>query len=89
MAKPLFYEIQVEGHLDMSWSEWLDGMTISQEKGNLTILSGPIRDQAALFGLLFKLRNMGLNLISVNRMATPENPSTTDVNKASDSTSGC
>jgi hypothetical protein len=75
MAKPLLYEIQVERSLDPSWSEWLDGMTISQDAGDATLLSGPIRDQAALFGLLIKLRDMGLNLISVNRVETRDNVS--------------
>ncbi len=70
MSKMQQYRIQVEGHLDPSWSEYLDGMSIEQEEGNVTLLSGPVRDQAALFGLLLKIRDMGLNLISVNRKDT-------------------
>ena len=66
------YRIRVEGVLEPTWSEWLDGMTISQEPGDVTILSGSVRDQAELFGLLTKVRDMGLTLISVNRVEPPE-----------------
>ena len=66
------YRIRVEGVLKPTWSEWLDGMTISQEPGDVTILSGSVRDQAELFGLLTKVRDMGLTLISVNRVEPPE-----------------
>ncbi len=62
------YRIRVEGHLDPCWSDWLSGMTIQQEPGGVTVLSGPVRDQAALFGLLIRMRDMGLTLISVNRI---------------------
>jgi hypothetical protein len=72
MTKQRLYQIQVEGNLDPGWSEWLDGMTITQAAGDVTLVSGPVRDQAALFGLLVKVRDMGLNLISVNRVETPE-----------------
>jgi hypothetical protein len=72
MAKPQRYQIRVEGHLNPNWSEWLDGMKINQEPGDLTLLYGPVRDQAALFGILIKVRDMGLNLISVNRVETPD-----------------
>lgn len=61
MSKQQHYRIQVEGQLDPGWSEWLDGMTVNQEAGNVTLLAGTVRDQAALFGLLVKLRDMGLN----------------------------
>ncbi len=67
-----FYRIRVEGILEPAWSEWLAGMTISQEPGGVTILSGSVRDQAELFGLLTKVRDMGLDLISVNRVELPE-----------------
>jgi hypothetical protein len=68
MSKQQQYRIQVEGRLDPSWSEWLDGMAIEPEGAQGTLIMGPVRDQAALFGLLLKLRDMGLNLISVNRV---------------------
>ena len=70
-VKPGYYRIRVEGHLNPNWSEWLDGMTINQESGDATLLYGPVRDQAALFGLLIKVRDMGLKLISVNRVEAP------------------
>jgi hypothetical protein len=72
MPAQQLYRIRVEGVLEPTWSEWLDGMTISQEPGGVTILSGSIRDQAELFGLLTKVRDMGLSLISVNRVEPPE-----------------
>jgi hypothetical protein len=71
MPAQQIYQIRVEGVLEPTWSEWLDGLTISQEPGGVTILSGPIRDQAELFGLLTKVQDMGLNLISVNRVEPP------------------
>ena len=66
------YRIRVEGVLEPTWSEWLAGMNISQEAGGVTILYGSVRDQAELFRLLTKVRDMGLDLISVNRVEPPE-----------------
>ena len=59
------YRIRIKGHLDHEWSEWFDGLRITQEDNGDTLLSGPIVDQAALHGLLRKIRDMGLPLISV------------------------
>ena len=59
-------EIRVKGHLDTQWAEWLDGLTITHTQQNETILSGPVKDQAALYGLIAKLRDLGLPLVSVN-----------------------
>jgi hypothetical protein len=59
-------EIRVKGHLDTQWAEWLDGLTITHSDQNETILSGPVQDQAALYGLIVKLRDLGLPLVSVN-----------------------
>ncbi len=67
MATRWQYCIRVEGYLDSTWSEWLDGLSVDQEPEGITVLSGPVPDQAALYGLLTKVRDMGLNLISVNR----------------------
>ena len=62
------YEIKVESHLDQSlWTEWFDGMTVGLGEEGETTLTGPITDQAALHGLLAKVRDLGLVLISVNR----------------------
>ncbi len=63
---PAGYRIRVEGHLDQRWSTWFDGMQLSRSDGT-TVLEGPVPDQAALHGLLTKVRDMGLTLVSVNR----------------------
>jgi hypothetical protein len=62
------YAIFVQGHLDAHWSEWLDGMTVAHEAGGVTRLEGAIRDQAALYGLLNKLRDLSLLLLTVQRL---------------------
>ena len=58
-------EIHIEGHLDNSWAEWLDGFTFSHTKDE-TILIGKVKDQAAFYGLIGKLRDLGVKLVSVN-----------------------
>ncbi|NTU86110.1 MAG: hypothetical protein HGA45_43420 [Chloroflexales bacterium] len=60
-----WYHIQVQGHLDAHWSEWLDGLAIQHEAAGRTLLTGWIADQAALNGLLNKLYALGLPLLSV------------------------
>ncbi len=60
------YEIRVKGVLDEAWSDWLGGLTVTPLSQGETLLSGPVRDQAALHGLLIKIRDMGLPLLSVN-----------------------
>jgi hypothetical protein len=62
---PSNYQITVTGHLDSTWSEWFEEMTIKCQEGGTTILSGYLPDQPALYGLINKLQNMGLTLISV------------------------
>ena len=59
------YEIRVSGRLDEEWEEWFEGFTITYGEENETVLTGPVTDQAALFGILNKLRNLGLQLLSV------------------------
>lgn len=61
------YEIRVKGNLDSSWSEWLKGMKIAPLENGETILSGPLTDQAALFGLLNRLRDMNVGLVLVEK----------------------
>jgi len=63
-----FYEIKVKGHLDDRWSEWFDALSVTHDESGNTILSGPIPDQAALHGLLAKVRDLGLPLLSVKRV---------------------
>ena len=64
------YQIRVKGHLDSSWSDWFDGLTISPETDGETLLSGPVIDQAALHGLLKKVRDLGLPLLLVKQLKT-------------------
>ena len=64
-----YCEIVVKGHLDTDWSAWLEGLTITHNDRGETIISGQIRDQAAFYGLLTKVRDMGLFVISVKYMA--------------------
>ena len=66
---PTLYRIRVKGHLRPEWSEWFDNMTIIPEKNGDTTLSGLVVDQAALHGLLVKVRDLGLELVSVERTA--------------------
>ncbi|MFA6576862.1 MAG: hypothetical protein WCS84_15680 [Nocardioides sp.] len=62
---PSQYEIRLQGRLDERWTTWFDDMTISAEPGGVTLLCGEVADQAALHGLLARLRDLGLPLISV------------------------
>jgi hypothetical protein len=62
------YEIRVEGHLDPEWSEWLDGLTISYDGEGNTVLRGSLVDQAALHGVLMKIRDLAVPLLAVNRV---------------------
>ena len=64
-----YYEIVVRGQLDTDWSGWFEGLTITHNDRGETIISGPIRDQAALYGILNMMRDMALFLISVKYMA--------------------
>jgi hypothetical protein len=70
MDAPCVYEIRVEGCLAGDWSDWFDGLEIRNEHHGETILTGPMEDQAALFGLLIKLHDLNLILISVNRLSS-------------------
>lgn len=64
------YEIRVEGQLDQSWSDWFDGFTLTSVGDGTTTLTGSVVDQAALHGLLGRVRDLGVPLISVNRLGT-------------------
>jgi hypothetical protein len=61
------YEIRLTGHLDARWATWFDGLTVTQEPDGTTVISGLIADQAALHGLLQRVRDLGIPLISVSR----------------------
>jgi hypothetical protein len=62
------YEIHLEGHLQKCWEEWFDGMSITHLENGVTLLSGPVVDQSALHGILARLRDMNIKLISVKKV---------------------
>lgn len=66
-SEPSIYAIRVEGSLDPSWSAWFDGLTVEPLPHGETVLVGPVRDQAALHGILAKIRDMGLPLLFLER----------------------
>ena len=67
------YEIRVKGHLADRWASWFEGLTITLEEDGVTLLTGPVIDQAALHGLLRKTRDLGMPLLSVNRVEPGQN----------------
>ena len=73
--QPDGYEVRLQGHLDARWATWFDGLSLTLENDGTTVIRGPISDQAALHGLLRKVNDLGLPLISVTRTEAP-----TDVN---------
>ena len=64
-----FYQITVKGHLNPNWANWFDGLTITPLPNGTTAISGPVIDQAALHGLLRKVRDLGMPLLSVTRVS--------------------
>ena len=64
------YQIRIKGHLGAEWADWFGGLTITLEEDGDTLLTGPVVDQAALHGLLKKVRDLGMPLVSVNRDET-------------------
>jgi hypothetical protein len=68
---PEYYEIVVRGHLDPRWADWFEGMKLTHLEGNETLFAGPLPDQAALHGLLERIRDLNLKLISVNSGGLP------------------
>jgi hypothetical protein len=66
-AQPLVYQIRITGHLGREWTNWFGGLTLTLEDNGDTLLTGPVVDQAALHGLLKKVRDLGMPLVSVNR----------------------
>lgn len=66
-SKPIAYQIEIQGHLGLQWTDWFNGVTITLEKNGNTLLTSPVIDQAALHGLLKKVRDLGMLLLSVNR----------------------
>ncbi len=74
------YEIRLKGHLDHRWSHWFEGLVIALKDNGETLLSGPVVDQAALYGLLIKVRDLGLPLVSVMPIQ-PEKTEHLDIQK--------
>ena len=70
--RPGTYQIRVKGTLDSTWSDWFDGLRLTTEADDVTVLTGIVVDQSALHSLLGKIRNLGLPLLSVERIAYQE-----------------
>ena len=68
------YEIRLKGHLHSRWSAWFDGLSLTNESDGTTIIHGPVADQAALYGLLQKTRDLGLPLLSVRQVEPAHAP---------------
>src|SRR5437868_7916012 len=64
-GQPLVYQIRIKGHLGREWTDWFGGLTLTREDNGETLLTGPVVDQAALYGVLRKVRDVGLPLLSV------------------------
>ena len=82
--EPELYEIRVKGHLDARWASQFEGLTITLEENGNTLLTGPVIDQAALHGLLKKIRDLGLPLVSVSPVE-PGPPATLGTGQADQS----
>jgi hypothetical protein len=65
-GQPTVYQIRIKGHLGPQWTDWFGGLAIAVEEDGDTLLTGPVVDQAALYGLLKKVRDLGMPLVSVN-----------------------
>jgi hypothetical protein len=68
IEQPVHYEIRVGGVLDSRWSSWFEGLAVSSDEPGQTLIAGPVTDQSALHGLLAKVRDLGLPLLSVRRL---------------------
>ncbi len=77
-ARQAIYQIRVQGLLDPSWTEWFAGLEVRLLPGSETLLRGVVRDQAALHGLLVRIRDVGLVLLSLERAEVPEQPQTAE-----------
>ena len=76
--EPRLYEIRVKGHLDDRWADWFEGLTITREANGETLLAGPVADQAALHGLIKKVRDLGMSLVSISPIET-DRPAAPDI----------
>jgi hypothetical protein len=83
-AQPMVYQTRIRGHLGSQWTDWFEGLTITLEDNGDTLLTGPVIDQAALHGLLKKVRDLGLPLVSVSPVE-PGPPTTLGTGQADQS----
>ena len=83
-GQPMVYQIRIKGHLGSQWTDWFEGLTITLEEDGDTLLTGPVVDQAALHGLLKKVRDLGLSLVSVSPLE-PGPPTTLGTGQADQS----
>ena len=83
-SQPVVYQIRLKGHLGSQWTDWFEGLTITLEDNGDTLVTGPVIDQAALHGLLKKVRDLGLPLLSVSPVE-PEPPTTLGTGQADQS----
>jgi hypothetical protein len=81
--RPLIYQIRIEGHLGQQWVDWFEGLTITLEDNGDTLLTGPVIDQAALYGLLKKVRDLGLPLLALN-LVEPDSSAASPARRYSD-----
>ena len=75
------YEIRIKGHLGQQWTDWFEGLTIRLQENGDTLLTGLVVDQAALYGLLKKVRDLGMPLLAVNRVEPDQADSPSDEEK--------
>jgi hypothetical protein len=68
--EPMIYQIRIKGHLGRQWTDWFGGLVITREENGDTLVTGPVVDQAALHGLLRKVRDLGVPLLSVIRLTS-------------------
>jgi hypothetical protein len=81
--QPVIYRIRIKGHLGQHWADWFEGLAITLEDSGETLLTGPVVDQAALHGLLRKVRDLGLSLVSVS----PVKPGQTEASEVQEGAS--
>jgi hypothetical protein len=86
-SQTMIYQIRLKGHLGSQWTDWFEDLTITLEEGGSTLLTGPVIDQAALHGLLRKVRNLGLPLVAViqidsAQVSGPDAGANTDRNRS-------
>jgi hypothetical protein len=79
MGQPLVYRIRVRGQMSPHWSAWFDGLSVAQADGGDTTLSGPLADQSALHGVLARIRDLGIELVSVALESEQDSPTASEV----------